>query len=109
LTIATHEIGHALGLDYEYEGFRDQIESGLLVEVTAPRPFAGFSFHITNGPHIDAFGSTPLMVPNPRPGWRQLISAADALLIAQLSSFNRPDLGEPPRNADEEDEDQDQD
>jgi hypothetical protein len=107
LTIAMHEIGHALGLDDEYRGFLRQLQSGLFVEVTPPRPFAGLLFTIAFGPHIDAFGPTPLMVPRPHPGWRQLISGADALLNARLSSFNRPDLGEPPHDVDAEDEDQD--
>ena len=102
LTIATHEIGHALGLDYSYTGFASQFEQGLFVEVTPPRPFAGFSFIINNGPHIDAFGQTPLMVPDPHFGWRQLISAADALLISQVSSFDRPNLAEPPLNVQDE-------
>jgi len=43
LTIATHEIGHALGLDLAYRGFQTQIISGLLVKVTPPRPFAASS------------------------------------------------------------------
>jgi len=95
LTIATHEIGHALGLDYEYTGFAAQFRSGLFLDITPPRPFAGLELIMNFGPHIDGFGSTPLMVPDPTPGWRQLISAVDALAIAQASSFDRPDLGDP--------------
>jgi hypothetical protein len=30
------------------------------------------------------------------PGHRSLITAVDALVIAQLTSFEQPDLGEPP-------------
>jgi hypothetical protein len=95
LTIAMHEIGHALGLDYDYAGFQTQSGITLQLTVTAPRPFAGLTVLIDNGPHIDGFGNIPLMVGDPTPGWRQLITAADALVIAQLSSFARPDLGDP--------------
>jgi hypothetical protein len=69
LTIATHEIGHALGLDGNYSGFPTQFHSGLFVDLTSPRPFAGLAFTITNGPHLDALGQTPLMVQEPHPGW----------------------------------------
>jgi hypothetical protein len=88
LTIATHEIGHALGLDYDYVGFQSQIVENILIDVTAPRPLAGLELLIGFGPHLGGFGETPLMVLNPHPGWRQLISGADALLIAQVSAFD---------------------
>jgi hypothetical protein len=90
LTIAMHEIGHALGLDYDYVGFQSQIHQGIFIEVTPPRPLAGYELIIGLGPHLGGFGETPLMVLNPYPGMRQLISGADALLIAQLSSFDGP-------------------
>jgi len=95
LTIAMHEIGHALGLDYSYSGFEAQFKEGLFLDITAPRPFAGLTLILSFGPHIGGFGETPLMVPDPTPGWRQLISAVDALAIAQSSSFARPDLSDP--------------
>ena len=93
LTIATHEIGHALGLDDHYTGFQDQLISNVLIRITPPRPYAGLEVFIAFGPHIGSFDPfKPLMVADPTPGWRQFISAADALLIAQISSFPRPDL-----------------
>jgi hypothetical protein len=90
LTVATHEIGHALGLDYTYVGFQSQIIQNLFLYVTPPRPLAGLEFIIGFGPHLDGFGDTPLMVADPHPGRRQLISGADELLIAQISSFDGP-------------------
>jgi hypothetical protein len=51
---------------------------------------------VTFGPHIAASyddGGNPLMVADPVPGERHLISDLDALLIAEISSFKRPNLG----------------
>jgi hypothetical protein len=91
LSLAMHEIGHSLGLDYSYSGFQAQFMQGLFVEVTAPRPYAGLLITIDNGPHITYTPS--LMVQfQTEAGLRRLISAADALLIAQLNSFDNPDL-----------------
>ncbi len=92
LTIATHEIGHALGLDFAYSGFITQGSSRLVV-VTPPRPFAGISLLISNGPHLDGFEHTPLMVGKPDPGTRQLISAADALLISPAQFIRSAEPG----------------
>jgi hypothetical protein len=97
LTVATHEIGHALGFDGEYVGHSNQI-SGTFITITAPRPFPGFFVALSAGfaDHLWAFAPLPLMVYDPEPGERQLISGIDALVISQFSSFDRPDLGEPP-------------
>jgi len=94
LQLAMHEIGHALGLDYDYSGFNVQLPgtTGPL-KVTPLRPYAGIDIFVNQGPHISG---KSLMSPNAEPGERRLISAIDALLIAQLSLFNRPDLSEPP-------------
>lgn len=97
LTIATHEIGHALGLAEDYPGFTTRCPGGIcLIPITAPRPFAGFEVTVKfQGPHIEFPGTPdagPLMVDNPREGERQLISETDALLIAELSSFKKPNL-----------------
>jgi hypothetical protein len=45
---------------------------------------------------VTATDDLPLMVQHAPTGERQLISAADALLLAQISSFSMPDLSEPP-------------
>jgi hypothetical protein len=44
---------------------------------------------------IADLGPLPLMIATAPTGKRQLISVADALLVAQISLFDRPDLSEP--------------
>jgi hypothetical protein len=88
--LCLHEIGHSLGLDYSYSGFQAQFNyPGVMV--TAPRPYAGLLIPINNGPHIN-YSSSLLVQFQTEAGLRRLISAADALLIAQLNSFDNPDL-----------------
>jgi hypothetical protein len=96
LTIAMHEIGHSLGLDGGYSGFQERVRSGLFVDITSPPPYAGISLIIVfTGPHINDSGGTALMYQSPTPGWRTLITVADALLIGRLNLFDRPDLTDP--------------
>lgn len=100
LTVATHEIGHLLGLSEDYVGFQ-RVCGGApycALEVTPPRPFAGFTIYLAFGPHLSnrwGDGGSPLMVADPLDGERQLISSLDALLIAELSSFPCPNLNVP--------------
>jgi len=93
LGIAMHEIGHALGLDDTYSGFLTQNPVGTF-SIKQPRPFAGFTVFLERG-HIADLGTLPLMIAKAPTGQRQLISVADALLVAQISLFDRPDLSEP--------------
>jgi hypothetical protein len=100
LTVATHEIGHLLGLSDKYVGFQRFCGPAPYcpIDVTAPRPFAGYTIFLEFGPHLgNRWGDagSPLMVADPPVGERQLISALDALLIAELSSFNSPNLNVP--------------
>ena len=100
LTVATHEIGHLLGFDSRYVGYvclpKPDLP-GCYLTITAPRPYAGLAIllhhlsdHFNEGPFAE--GTQPLMVPDPLPGERQLISGLDALAIAELSSFDKPIL-----------------
>lgn len=68
----------------------------MTVDIKPPLPFAGLSIYMQTGTHIWSFVPLVLMSVDPVPGWRTLISDADALVIAQLTSFKRPDLCEPP-------------
>jgi len=86
LTIAKHEIGHALGLA------ADNTASPLMIHVTAPRPFPGVVIDTKGGDHLmnldgavmgqDIFGE----------GARTLISGVDVLAEAQISLFDHPNL-----------------
>ena len=65
--------------------------------ITEPRPFAGLGIPLhPQSNHIYevffATGTQPLMVIDPQPGERQLISGLDALAVAQFSSFDKPIL-----------------
>jgi len=95
LTVAMHEIGHALGLDFRYAGMIEQ-NTGVGLNITSPLPFAGAFVFLTPGNHIDGYESVILMSSAPTPGRRDLISSLDALVIAQLTSFEEPDLSDPP-------------
>ena len=94
LTVAVHEIGHSLGLDGDYAGNIAQNRGDGIV-ITSPLPFAG-AFVFINRQHIIAFDPFVVMSQAPVAGWRNLISEVDALVIAQLTSFEQPDLSDPP-------------
>lgn len=90
LTIATHEIGHALGLDYDYFGFKSlgcQNLNFCLMDITAPRPYAGLEVVLGAGPHLADPPNSPLMIGEPQPGQRQLISDLDVLVIEQIGAI----------------------
>jgi hypothetical protein len=99
LSVAIHEIGHALGLARDYPDFRSRCPNPnfCLLEITAPRPYAGLVINIGQGPHIetqqaDFLDVGSLMVSEPVPGERRLISNLDALVLGELSSFPWPNL-----------------
>ncbi len=84
LSIALHEIGHALGLSSANTAF--QTENGDLdIDVTGPRPFAGSTIGTQNGAHL-SIGSA-LMFPFFNPSTRTLMSSTDVLANCQISQF----------------------
>ena len=85
LTIAEHEIGHALGLASGNTASSDQFY------VTPPRPFAGLEIYARAGEHL--FSSTALMGRLLQDeDERVLISGLDVLAEAQISQFADPNL-----------------
>ena len=101
LTVATHEIGHLLGLSDLYAGYQricPNAGSFCNFVITAPRPFAGLTINTNFGPHLNhhfADRAEPLMDQEFPEGGRALISDLDALAIAELSSFTTPNLNVP--------------
>jgi hypothetical protein len=84
LSIAEHELGHALGLSFDNSGASSPII------VTAPRPFAGVLIPSVGTDHLAIAGA--LMGTHQLPGERYLISPVDVLAEAQISQFAHPNL-----------------
>jgi hypothetical protein len=96
LTVAIHEIGHSLGLDEDYVGFKSMMGPDCpylylcSIQITPPRPNAGLYVEMTFGPHLGfnpENGFFPLMVENPENGLRQLISDLDVLILQQVAAI----------------------
>ena len=84
LTIAKHEIGHALGLStWNYQWVMKNAEQG--IHVTTPRPFVGSKIPVDTGGHLRLHGA--LMDRSLLPGQRKLISVVDVLAIAEMGEF----------------------
>jgi hypothetical protein len=99
LSVAMHEIGHALGLSVANARF--VAESGDLdIDVLAPRPLPGTTIPLASNDagvtsHIDsAVYYGPLMASVPA-GARRFPSGLDILANAQLSEFTNLDLDPP--------------
>ncbi|MDA7494467.1 hypothetical protein N8467_00210 [bacterium] len=84
LTVCLHEIGHALGLSSANSSFVAG-NADLDVDITAPLPFAGSQIPTISGAHLNVTNS--LMFPSVSNGLRRLITEADALANAQISTM----------------------
>ncbi len=89
LSIAKHEIGHALGLSQANTAFIAENTDGD-IDVTGPRPFAGSTIDTVSGAHTDY--SSSLMFPTFSSGVRRVQSAVDILANAQISGFTNLNL-----------------
>ncbi len=84
LTIAKHEIGHALGLStWNYQWVLKSADQGIHVRV--PWPFAESVIPVDTGGHLSLHGA--LMDQSLLPGQRKLISMVDVLAIAEMGEF----------------------
>ena len=86
LSIATHEIGHALGLSNANTSFQAE-NADLDIDVTGPRPFPGTVIPTVLGAHIDI--DTALMYPFFSAGERKMQSGVDMLANAEIGEFNK--------------------
>ena len=86
LSVALHEIGHALGLSGANNAAIAEGGDGF-VNVTGPRPFAGSAIQLSAGTVNHLALSTQLMFPSTGTGARHLISVTDCLANAQISQF----------------------
>jgi hypothetical protein len=85
LTIAKHEIGHALGLStWNAQWISKNAAKG--IRLTSPRPYSGFVIPIDIEGHLRLHGA--LMDRSLLPGQRKLISVIDVLVIAEMGEFS---------------------
>lgn len=96
MSVALHEIGHALGMSSANTAWQAETGDGD-VDVQAPRPFAGSVIPMVSGAHINI--STALMFPSIGTGLRRWVSAADILANAEVSQFNNLNLNPVPEPA----------
>ncbi len=86
LSVAIHEIGHALGLSSANTSFIAG-NGDLDVDVTSPRPFAGSSLPTVSGAHLNI--STSMMFPSVSTGVRKYLSDADIIANMEISKFSQ--------------------
>ncbi len=89
LTIATHEIGHSIGLSpWNVLWASKNVDQG--IHVNAPRPFPGFMIPTNPDGHLTLDGS--LMGRALLTGQRKLISVVDVLAIAEMGEYKELSL-----------------
>ena len=89
LTIAKHEIGHALGFStWNHQWVSKNAFKG--IPLTSPRPYSGFLIPIDANGHLRLHGA--LMDPSLLPGQRKLISPIDVLAVAEMGEFSNLNL-----------------
>ena len=93
LTVAIHEIGHALGLSISNTSFIAE-NTDLDVDLESPRPFANSTIPTFSGAHINI--DTASLFAFTFRGQRKLISDLDILANAEISEFNNLNLFFPP-------------
>lgn len=85
LTIAKHEIGHAIGFStWSEQWIKKNAEHG--IRLTPPRPFPRYLIPLDHGGHLRLHGA--LMESSLLPGQRKLISVIDVLAVAELGEFS---------------------
>ena len=85
LTIAKHEIGHALGFSTSNNQWVSK-NAFKGIRLTSPRPYSEFVIPIDTEGHLRLHGA--LMDRSLIPGQRKLISPIDVLVIAEMGEFS---------------------
>ena len=97
LSVALHEIGHALGVLGGYPGFNAAVNGDDgnpdTADITAPRPFAGSHIPVA-GSHIPLDRAN--LAPGIGAGERKLLSEVDILVLAQIHRFTDINLNPNP-------------
>ncbi|MDD5165611.1 MAG: hypothetical protein PHG25_03735 [Candidatus Pacebacteria bacterium] len=104
LTVAMHEIGHALGLSMANNSFIAE-SFDYDIDITAPRPFAGTTIPLQYNfsgvtSHIAYVSDRTLMSGSYSPGERVMPSDLDIIAMAELCGFTNVSLGLPEINLD---------
>lgn len=91
-TIVLHEMGHGLGLNSDYLGYKQQRDSFFL-PIRPPLPNGGFYVELAITDHLfDGVYPNALMIVTEVPGVRKRVSGLDILVNAQLSGGLNPNL-----------------
>ena len=93
LTVAKHEVGHALGLSSGNISFITENGNGQ-IDVIGPRPFAGTVIPTISGAHLDIGNSFSgsLMFPSISSSIRKIQAGVDILANAEIQDFNNINL-----------------
>ena len=96
LSIALHEIGHALGMSLANTSFISECADGNIA-ITSPRPFAGSLIPMASNvggvtSHIDSDVAGRLIMAGQSSGERVFPTVLDILALAQLSQFEKLNL-----------------
>ena len=96
VTIAMHEMAHALGFDATIDGFIDDAGDGD-IDLTAPRPYVGAELPLSSGAHLNL--PNALLRSSALAATRMFPTHADVLAVAESAKYTDLNLGPVPEPA----------